>query len=129
MDIDLLWRRRRPPEQGLGVSLHIDAGTRLTVEGTHGCEFFIIEAGRAVVRRHDREVALLGEGDHFGEIALLEPRTPRTASVVAVEGIQVHVFDRREFGTLLDRDPAMAERVHRGMGAPPGRLNRWSVRA
>ncbi len=107
------WRRRRPADAGLGTSLPIRPGTRLTAEGSTGSEFFIIHTGHVAVRRLGIEVAVLGPGDHFGEIVMLDPRTRRTATVVAADDLRVKVFNRREFGTLLGRDPVFAERIRR----------------
>ena len=113
MDINHPWRRRRPADAGLGTSLPIRPGTRLTAEGATGSEFFIIDAGHVAVQRLGIEVAVLGPGDHFGEIVMLDPRSRRTATVVAADDLRVKVFDRREFGTLLDRDPAFADQIRR----------------
>ncbi len=112
MDIDHPWRRR-PADVGLGTSLPIRPGTRLTAEGATGSEFFIIDAGHVAVQRLGIEVAVLGPGDSFGEIVMLDPRARRTATVVAADDVRVKVFNRREFGTLLSRDPAFAERIRR----------------
>ena len=113
MDIDHPWRRRRPADAGLGTSLPIRPGTRLTAEGAIGSEFFIIDAGHVAVQRLGVEVAVLGPGDSFGEIVMLDPRARRTATVLAADDLRVKVFNRREFGTLLSRDPAFAERIRR----------------
>lgn len=113
MDINHPWRRPRPADAGLGTSLPIRPGTRLTAEGSTGSEFFIIHTGHVAVQRLGIEVAVLGPGDHFGEIVMLDPRTRRTATVVATEDVQVKVFNRREFGTLLGRDPAFADQIRR----------------
>ncbi len=113
MDIQHPWRRQRPADAGLGTSLPVCPGTRLTAEGAPGSEFFIIQSGSVAVQRHGLEVAVLGPGDHFGEIAMLDPRTRRTASVVAKDDVRVTVYNRREFSTLLDRDPAFGGQVLR----------------
>jgi CRP-like cAMP-binding protein len=113
MDIERPWRRHPSVDAGLGTSVDLCPGTRLTAEGAPGSEFFIVHAGHVAVQRQGREVAVLGPGDHFGEIALLHPRARRTATVVAADDLRVQVFDRREFSTLLDRDPAFGGRILR----------------
>ncbi len=113
MDIDHPWRRHRSAVVELGTSLFVPPGTRLTVEGARGAEFFVIRSGHAVVHRGGRQVAVLGPGDHFGEIALIDPATRRTATVTAEGDLQVQVFDRREFASLLDRDAVLARRILR----------------
>ena len=48
---------------------------------------------------------LLGEGDVFGEIALLDGRA-RTADAVAVKDCELLVIERRDFLSLLRDDPS-----------------------
>jgi len=54
----------------------------LVEEGKPGHEFFLIVNGNASVKRGKKEIAKLGPGQYFGELALLD-RGPRSASVVA----------------------------------------------
>jgi CRP/FNR family cyclic AMP-dependent transcriptional regulator len=58
------------------------AGHGVLTEGMAGPEFFIILDGTASVIIDDQEVATLGPGDFFGEVAALD-NGPRTASVRA----------------------------------------------
>jgi len=53
---------------------------------------------------------LLGPGDVFGEVALLDGR-PRTADAIAVEPTELFVVRRRDFLDLLERRPAVAIRI------------------
>lgn len=53
---------------------------------------------------------LLGPGDIFGEIALLDGR-PRTAEAVATEATTLSVIRRSDFLALLARDSALALRI------------------
>ncbi|KMO42311.1 transcriptional regulator [Methylobacterium tarhaniae] len=62
------------------------------------------EDGRSVT------LNLLGPGDVFGEIALLDGR-PRTAEAVALEAAELFVIERGDFLGLLARDAAMAVRI------------------
>jgi CRP/FNR family transcriptional regulator, cyclic AMP receptor protein len=72
------------------------AGDTIALEGEGGLMFFVVDSGEATVEVHGREVARLGPGDHFGEIALID-RRPRTATVTAISelktfGLPVFVF-------------------------------------
>src|SRR4030088_3193506 len=69
-----------------------EAGTQLTGEGKPGYLFFVIKSGAAKVLQDEREVRELGEGDFFGEIALLET-SERTASVVAKTPMELVVLN------------------------------------
>jgi CRP-like cAMP-binding protein len=73
-----------------------NAGEQIALEGEGGLMFFVVDSGEAKVEVHGDEVATLGPGDHFGEIALID-RRPRTATVTAVTelktfGLPVFVF-------------------------------------
>src|SRR3954462_13172169 len=62
--------------------IDVEAGKRLITEGRFGYEFFVIENGRAEVLHGDEQIADLGPGDFFGEMALLG-HTTRNADVVS----------------------------------------------
>jgi type IV pilus assembly protein PilB len=79
-------------------------------EGSADGSAFIILSGRVAVRRRDPEsgidflVAELGEGEMFGEMALLT-RKPRTASVVALDATTCALLEQAEFDELLTEHP------------------------
>jgi pyruvate,water dikinase len=58
------------------------AGETVIMEGTGGAAFFLIESGEASVSIRGVEQTVLGPGDHFGELALIDGGT-RTATVTA----------------------------------------------
>jgi CRP-like cAMP-binding protein len=62
------------------------------------------EAGRRLT------LNLLGPGDVFGEIALLDAG-PRTADAIAAEATDLFVVRRRDFVDLLQQRPAVAVRI------------------
>ena len=71
-------------------------GDQVALEGEGGLMFFVVNEGEASVAVHGNEVAKLGHGDAFGEIALID-RRPRTATVTALTdlttfGLPVFVF-------------------------------------
>jgi CRP/FNR family transcriptional regulator, cyclic AMP receptor protein len=65
---------------------HFAAGHQIALEGEGGLVFFVVQSGEASVEVHGAEVARLGPGDSFGEIALID-RRPRTATVTAVSDV------------------------------------------
>ena len=102
----------------LADEVDLPAGKVLTAEGDRGREFFVLLEGSAGVRSDGRELASLGEGDFFGEIALVT-KMPRTASVTATTPVRVLVITERDFGALIKHSDevgravaeALAERI------------------
>jgi len=82
-------------------------GETVIVEGTGGAAFFIIDAGEVVVTSKGVELARLGPGDHFGEIALIDGG-PRSATVTAVTDLVCHGLTFWEFRPLVERNGTIA---------------------
>jgi len=88
-------------------------GKVVVTEGAAGSEFFVIIDGRARVERHGRQVALLGPGVFFGDLALLD-RAPRNASVVAETEMELAKIGQRAFDSLLDL-PGFSKKLLAGL--------------
>jgi len=58
------------------------AGATIAEEGEAGRTFIVIERGEVTVTVHGEEVARLGPGDSFGEMALID-KSARSATVKA----------------------------------------------
>jgi CRP/FNR family transcriptional regulator, cyclic AMP receptor protein len=110
--------RRRELERisSLCTEITMAEGRPLCREGESGQEFFVLEDGTVTVTVGGKEVATLGAGDFFGELALLDGG-PRTATVTASTEVKVLVLDRREFQALLEEDPIVAVRLLPAIGA------------
>lgn len=85
-----------------------DSGTTVLREGEmSGIGFFIVVSGEAAVSREGREIATLGPGDYFGDLALIAERE-RTATVTAktpLACLEMPVWDFRE---LVQSDGELA---------------------
>lgn len=80
---------------------HVAAGEAIVRIGEVGDEAFVIASGTCEVREADGEVLrTLGEGDVFGELAVLT-RATRSKDVVAVDDVVLHVVSRSAMGTGL----------------------------
>jgi len=90
-------------------------------EGDPGDKFYIIvrgkfEIAKAIADGGERRVAVLQDGDHFGEIALLKG-IPRTATVRAL-GPSIAISVRRDaFMTLTAKYPQMLQAVEHTLKA------------
>ena len=76
-------------------------------EGTPGFGFFVIESGTATVTVRGEGRTTYGPGDHFGEIALLDPG-PRSATVTAATDLVCYGLTFWEFRPLVERNSAIA---------------------
>ena len=76
------------------------SGSVLVREGDPGNSLGIIVDGSVEVRTGERVIARMGEGDFFGEIALLDG-APRTASVIAVGDVVLLTLTSADFEALL----------------------------
>ena len=93
---------------GLADEASIKAGQVLTAEGKPGQECFVIADGSAEVTIRGEKIAIVGEGDAVGEMALLDT-SPRSATVTALTDMQVFVLEPVAFGELLLRHPKVAK--------------------
>jgi cAMP-dependent protein kinase regulator len=90
--------------------LAIPAGSTLVRQGKAGDAFFVLLDGQAEVQRDGHHRQHLGAGDHFGELALLDP-APRAATVVAVSDVVVAALSARMFRVLLAELPLLSARL------------------
>lgn len=93
----------------------VPAGAELVVQGSTGDhEFFLILDGYAQVLRDGRQVATLGRGDYFGELALLDP-APRNATVRMTTPGELLIAGQREFWGLVESVPALSRSLLSGL--------------
>ena len=84
----------------------------ILMEDEFGDTFFIIAGGSIKITRvseDGREVilAMLGEGEFFGEMSLLDGET-RSANAIAIEESKVLILKRHDFLLFLERFPKIA---------------------
>lgn len=65
-------------------------------QGDVGDKFYLIRTGSVAVKRDDEQVAVLKEGDFFGEMALLTGE-PRNASVFTLEQTDLYSLSQDQF--------------------------------
>lgn len=68
---------------------------------SNGCAYYI-NNGHVKVVRGGNEIALLGPGSFFGEMALITDE-PRTATVEVIDDVELQVFMKEDFLILLDK--------------------------
>ena len=82
-------------------------GQELTIEGSGGVGFFVIESGEARVTVDGEERRTLGAGDFFGEVALLDAGL-RTATVTAASDGKMYGLTQWQFRPLVEENASIA---------------------
>ena len=94
------------------VLKHFENGNYIFLEDSEGEQcFFVLEGSVKVTRlsKDGREVilAMLNEGDFFGEMSLLDGES-RSANVIALEKTKVLTLDRNDFIEVVNDYPQIA---------------------
>lgn len=94
-------------------------------EGDPGSEMYLILSGSVEVSINSPEgfplpIAVLGPGDFFGEMSLLEG-LPRSATVQTLKVTQLVVVDQAHFEQFIALEPVLALRILQGLS---GRLRK-----
>lgn len=111
---DGLSRHERQQVAQWADEVDVEPGKHLVDQGEFPHEFFVIEEGSADVLIDGERIDTLGPGDFFGEIALLEHHR-RTASVIATSSLRAIVMHSRDFGSMEETMPEVAERIREAM--------------
>lgn len=84
------------------------AGSVAVREGDeHGIGFFVVVAGEGTVTVGSKQVATIGPGDYFGEVALISDRV-RTATVTATTDLKCLVMAMWDFRAFVRSDAEVA---------------------
>ena len=89
-------------------------GETVIMEGTGGAAFFIIDSGKASVSSRGIEIATLGPGDYFGEVALIDGG-PRSATVIAATDLICYGLTFWEFRPLVEKNGTIAWKLLQAM--------------
>ena len=95
-----------------------DDGNIIIHQDSLGQALYILKQGGASVRRRDpqtgveSELALLAQGELFGEMSLIDDQLA-SADVIARGEVELVVIPRREFERLLASDEKLAIKVYR----------------
>lgn len=96
-----------------GAVRHVFAHDEVVIRaGDAGSSMFVVHSGRVQVEVNEqgrsRPVAILNEGDFFGEMALFTGQ-PRTANVVALDETEVLEIGHEAMKGLFDTNPDLVE--------------------
>jgi CRP-like cAMP-binding protein/tRNA A-37 threonylcarbamoyl transferase component Bud32 len=99
-------------------------GTVLIEEGGSDNDLYFVLAGRVTVLVGGIEIGTRDAGQHVGEVALLDPKAPRSATVVAREPTVVAKITERDFSEVGASAPAVWRALAAGLGAILSERNR-----
>jgi CRP-like cAMP-binding protein len=88
----------------------------LAGEGATGYCFFVLAEGQAAVSSNGSQLATLGPGDFFGEMAILGDGR-RSATVTTTTPVRLLVMFGSEFRRLQEDHPAVARQLEEAMAA------------
>lgn len=84
-----------------------EPGSVVVAEGEEAAGLFLVLRGTAVVERGGEPIALIGPGEHIGEIALLDGQ-PRMATVRAQDDLRTGFLTSGDFLDALEALPDVA---------------------
>ena len=98
----------------------LDGGDTLFKVGEPGESLYVVQSGEIELFIRDTAgqripLAIVGSGEVFGELALLD-RSPRTATAVALTGTELLELDRNDLLLLFRTSPDAALRLLAAMG-------------
>lgn len=94
--------------------VEVEPGRVLCKEGDAAREFYVIVDGEVEVTKAGSTLAMLGPGEFFGELALLDHST-RTATVTAKTPLRFFVLTSAAFGPLIEENPKLAHKLLRAV--------------
>jgi len=84
------------------VRTKVAPDTNILTQGEEGDMFYILEEGSAIALKDGNQVNSYGEGDYFGELALLNKKSGlRAATIKATSEVRLLTIKRAEFKRLL----------------------------
>ncbi|MEZ4309636.1 MAG: Stp1/IreP family PP2C-type Ser/Thr phosphatase [Polyangiaceae bacterium] len=85
-------------------------GEEVVREGDRGDELFIVLSGLVQIVRGDTVLTEVGQGEHFGEMALIRAM-PRSATVIAVDMSELIALHRADFFEILRKEHELAVKL------------------
>lgn len=106
----------RDQDLAVAVALRMDleevpAGATLIEQGASDTDLYLIIEGAVSISIDGRIAARKNAGEHVGEMAVVDPGTPRSASAIATCDSIVGRIAERDFSMLADRYPRLWRRI------------------
>jgi PPM family protein phosphatase len=88
----------------------VAAGEAVIRGGEAGTEMFVLLSGAVSLHQEDAVITLLGKGDHFGEMGLVD-RAPRSLSATVTEACRLLVIKRSDFYDIVRKEPGLSVKL------------------
>lgn len=111
--VDIFSELRKPLLEELAQKVElikIETGENLINKGDQGDAMFVITQGQVKVHDGSYEFAKLGQGECFGEYALIDPEV-RNASISGATDTTLFKLNRDDFYDLVDESPGFVNAV------------------
>ncbi len=89
-------------------------GETVTREGSGGAAFYVIDSGEAKISVGGKDRGMLGPGDYFGEIALIDEGA-RAATITASSELVCYGLTLWEFRPLVQENAAIGWKLLRAL--------------
>ena len=89
-------------------------GETVTREGSGGAAFYVIDSGEAKISVGGKDRGMLGPGDYFGEIALIDEGA-RSATITASSELVCYGLTLWEFRPLVQENAAIGWKLLRAL--------------
>lgn len=103
----------------LAVTRNFPRNTMVLCEGDQSDSLYVVLSGKVKVFLSDEEgkevtLNVQGEGEYFGELALLDS-SPRSASVVTVEETKLAIISKKAFEDCMEKNPGIPLKISRNL--------------
>jgi len=89
---------------------YFPAHYQLFQKGVLGSAMYLIKSGMVRIFNEEGDLASLGEGDFFGEMALIENEA-RMASAETLSDCEIFVLNKEDFAALMQKNADIANKV------------------
>lgn len=86
------------------------SGTTIIKEGKSGEDLYIVLSGTVSVHKGEKKIVELSDGDHFGEMALVD-KAPRSADITALTDTKLLKMSRGDFFQIIRKEPQLASKL------------------
>jgi CRP-like cAMP-binding protein len=103
----------------LAESVSVGAGSQIFRAGEPATAMYLVQNGSVRITTiaaggEQIEVAVLGTGSHFGEMALVDG-AKRSATAETLEPTSLFRFDYAKMSALMEKSPAIASKFYRAL--------------